>query len=65
MRVDWTPTVAEEVERFSLRHTCEDCAHFDLQREICRSGWPTEPYRRARYRQGPPDLVMCKEFELA
>jgi hypothetical protein len=57
--------VAEEVERFSLRHTCEECAHFDAATDRCRSGWPTEPYRRARYERDPEDLVLCKEFELA
>jgi len=65
MWIPWTPTVAEERERYDLRHTCEECAHFDAQSERCRSGWPTEPYRRAFYENNPPGLVMCKEFELA
>ena len=65
MWVRWTPTLAEERERFALRHTCEDCAHFHAEHDRCAHGWPTEPHRRAFYEHDPPALIMCKEFELA
>jgi hypothetical protein len=65
MWVRWTPTLAEERERFVLRHTCEDCAFFDPRLEVCRNGWPAGPHRRAFYENDPPGLILCKEFEPA
>jgi len=64
MWVRWTPTLAEQRERFALRHTCEDCAYFHKQSGRCANGWPTTPHRRAYHENDPPGLITCKEFEL-
>ena len=49
-----------EAEVFRLRHTCDDCIHFDGA--ACSHGYPTEPHRvplaTAR------EVLFCKELEL-
>lgn len=69
MHVRRTPRFDEEVERFALCFTCEDCAYFDGVLTACAHEWPTEEHRLARYRQAldessPQAIVFCKEFEL-
>ena len=49
MRTAWNLTLGQERERFALRHTCEDCGHFDPAIERCRHEWPTAGHRRADY----------------
>jgi hypothetical protein len=52
----------DEARAFGLRFACEDCAHFEPERERCGNGYPTEPHARvdlAARRQ----LEFCKEFE--
>jgi hypothetical protein len=51
----------DEAERFALRFSCEDCAHF--AGESCVHGYPTTLHRRALLRPGSV-LSFCKEFEL-
>ena len=41
-------------------HTCDDCAHFVRDSELCVHGYPTHPHRK-----GALPIVFCKEFELA
>jgi len=51
----------DESTRFALRHTCDDCVHFDGAR--CGDAWPTEPHRLPLVRDAV--VVFCKEFEAA
>lgn len=61
-----TALFSEESARLALRHACEDCAHFDVEREICMHGYPTEDHRRATVERGDGAFVVfCKEWELA
>jgi hypothetical protein len=67
MRLPRSARFDEEVARFALRFTCEDCAHFDARREACRHFWPTEAHRMERYqapRREGDEVVFCKEFEV-
>jgi hypothetical protein len=54
-----TLQLLEEMSRFDLRFTCEECAHFTGDR--CAHGWPGGERRRA-LRAGD-DIEFCKEFE--
>jgi hypothetical protein len=66
VKIPVTPLFREESARFGLRHTCEDCAHFDLERELCSHGYPTEAHRaRATLEDEGSFVVFCKEWELA
>ena len=49
----------DEAERFRLRHSCEDCAHFDGAR--CGDAWPTEEHRLPVVNGS--FIVFCKQFE--
>ncbi|HVJ16101.1 MAG TPA: hypothetical protein VM686_11750 [Polyangiaceae bacterium] len=53
-----------EARRFELRFTCEHCAHFDVGREACANGYPTEAHQRVDL-AARAELLFCKEFELA
>jgi hypothetical protein len=53
------PELKEQMERYKLRYTCDDCAHFDEVREACAHGYPTEEHRRTG-----DTVVFCKEFAL-
>ncbi len=47
----------------ALRHRCDDCVHFDVERERCAHGYPTTEHRAVLV---PGELIVfCKEFELA
>jgi hypothetical protein len=52
-----------EAERFALRFSCEHCAHFDVARQRCANGYPTEAHRGVDL-GSRTELVFCKEFEL-
>jgi hypothetical protein len=52
----------DERERFRLAMHCEDCAHFDPDRDRCVHGYPAETHKRPA--DAPADLSFCKEFEL-
>ena len=55
----------QEWERFGFRFCCEDCGHFDPDRDCCGHGWPSADHRRAAYRtRARRHVVFCKEFEL-
>ena len=56
MRTAWNPTLEQERTRFALRHTCEDCGHFDPAAQRCRHEWPTAGHRRADYEAEYGDL---------
>jgi hypothetical protein len=60
-----TPEVREEIRRFRLVFTCEDCAHFVAGEAVCDLLYPTEPHRRSTVEakeDGDP-LLFCKMFE--
>ena len=61
MRTSVDERLRDEAARFSLRHTCDACAHFDGAR--CGDAWPTEQHRLPL--AGESTVVFCKEFELA
>jgi len=62
VQLPWTPEFDVEREKFALRFSCEDCAHFDAGSEGCRHEWPNQSHRRE---PRPPGLLdFCKEFEL-
>lgn len=50
---------------FALRHCCEDCGMFVVDKNICGHEWPTDEHRRQDYEKPTPDILFCKEFELA
>jgi len=52
-----------EGERYQLRFTCEDCAHFAPEARACAHGYPNEAHRGIRL-ETATDLEFCKEFEL-
>jgi hypothetical protein len=59
------PRLLGEVERFTLRFACDDCAHFAAERgPTCGNGWPVR-LRRSDIEPGADDVAFCKEFELA
>jgi hypothetical protein len=64
VRFAFDPKFLEEREKCRLRHTCEECAHFDHHLEECAHGWPNRAHREAYYAEEGRDIVFCKEFEL-
>lgn len=54
----------EEARAFSLRFTCEHCAHFEPERARCGNGYPTEPHAGVDL-SVRPELEFCKEFEFS
>ena len=52
-----------EAERYKLRFTCEDCAHFAPEALACAHGYPTEAHQGIRL-EAAVALEFCKEFEL-
>ncbi len=65
MRVVRDKAFERERIDFALRHCCEDCGMFISGRELCAHEWPTEEHRTQDYQQPTPDILFCKEFELA
>ena len=62
MRTAVDRRLIDEVERYSLRFYCDDCAHFGDGK--CTLGWP-DGERRARGLAEGSSIVFCKEFEPA
>lgn len=65
MRFPHDDTFSDERPRYSFRFCCEDCAMFDVPRQRCAHGFPTEEHRRDRYADQQMPLAFCKEFELS
>ena len=53
----------QEVARFDLRCTCDDCSAFEVERGTCAYGYPTEPHRRLPL-ASEREYLFCKAFEL-
>jgi len=65
MRLPWTPQFSQEVERYDLRYTCRDCAHFVRAERRCAHEWPLADHLATHDPADPaPEVVFCKEFEL-
>ena len=64
----WSPlteTLRDEIQRYRLVFTCEECVHFVPADEICDLFYPTQPHRQATVdakANGDP-LLFCKMFE--
>jgi len=58
-----TEELKREADAFSLRFTCEDCAHFVVDAGACAHGYPTEAHRSLTLAT-LTTLEFCKEFEL-
>ena len=58
------PSFRGEAERFNLRFSCEDCAHYDERSEACSNGYPNAAHR-APVLETARELEFCKQFELA
>jgi hypothetical protein len=65
MRLPQYPEFQADRTRYQLRFTCEHCAMFDLERDACAHGFPTDEHRMVYYRSCDVPLVFCKDFELA
>lgn len=59
MKTRVTLQLIEEVERFGLRYTCDDCAHFVDDR--CAHGYPRG--ERKRPLTVGEHIEFCKEFD--
>jgi hypothetical protein len=51
----------EEVQRFGLRHTCDDCVHFTG--DACIHEYPTAQHRLP-IALATHEIVFCKEHEV-
>lgn len=63
MKSPVTLQLLEEIARFDLKFTCEDCAQFEPASEACSLGYPNGDHRAQR--ASADHIVFCKEFELA
>jgi hypothetical protein len=50
-----------EVVRYAFRFTCDECAHFDAESELCSFDYPAAPRRDALEAS---EVELCKAFEL-
>jgi hypothetical protein len=53
----------DEAQRFALKFTCEDCAHFATEARACAHGYPTHAHLAVDL-EVDASLEFCKEFEL-
>lgn len=64
----WSPltqALRDEIRRYRLAFTCEECIHFVATDQICDLLYPTEPHRQASVdaKQDGDPLLFCKMFE--
>jgi hypothetical protein len=66
MEVSYNPKFDEQRERYSFCFTCEHCAHFDTDKEVCLHGFPNKMHRLRYYRKEPrpKGILFCKDFDL-
>ncbi len=62
MKSPVTFQLLEEIARFDLRFTCEDCSQFDPASGDCSLGYPNIEHRAGRI--DAEYVVFCKEFDL-
>ncbi|MBK7396435.1 MAG: hypothetical protein IPJ34_09080 [Myxococcales bacterium] len=65
MRTRVTLQLLQEIDRFDLRWTCDDCVHLGEgpTGAFCNHGWPGLSRRGASPLRPGDALVFCKEFE--
>lgn len=56
-------TLLDEIERYGFQFNCEQCVHFDAERERCSGEYPAEPHRQRLLELGR-SIAFCKHFEL-
>ncbi|HEX2732503.1 MAG TPA: hypothetical protein VHM70_12910 [Polyangiaceae bacterium] len=54
----------EQCRTFALRATCDSCAHFDPEAEVCGEGYPSDEHRHLPVAVGDV-MCFCKMFELS
>jgi len=64
MRLEQDAQFRVQMARYALRFTCEHCALWDEQRDLCAHGFPTEQHRDACYEDAKAPLLFCKDFEM-
>ena len=66
MEVAFNKCFDEQRKQFSFCFTCEDCAHFDPDREVCLHGYPNHMHRLTYYAgaKKPQTILFCKDFDL-
>ena len=57
------PRFRRDIEKFTLKFFCEDCAHFETSRCSCSLGFDSSPHR-ARTIESGDTVIFCKAFEL-
>ena len=63
MRTRVTLQLVDELSRYRLLYTCDDCAHFSADpRALCTHGYPIGE-RRDRILEVGDAIEFCKEFE--
>ncbi|HMU41141.1 MAG TPA: hypothetical protein PKE31_19195 [Pseudomonadota bacterium] len=65
MRIAVDEIFHKERRDFVLHFCCEQCGFYVRKKNECAHEWPTGEHRMARYETPTPDLIVCKEFELA
>lgn len=55
----------DDVRRYRLAFTCEDCASWHAEKEACTILYPSAPHRRAHVEQlaDGEQVFFCKMFE--
>jgi hypothetical protein len=54
----------DEAVWYRLRFGCQDCAHFNPEKQSCAEGFPNAPHLDVRFEKGTL-IEFCKSFELA
>jgi hypothetical protein len=52
-----------QAARFCFRFSCGSCIHYELDRQACSHGYPSEPHQQSHL-EGVEELYFCKDFEL-
>lgn len=67
MEVEYRDSFEDQRRRYGFCFTCEHCAHFDDEREVCLHGFPNRMHRLDRYlpAAAPRAILFCKDFDLA
>lgn len=65
MRLPWDRQFAEEVARYDLRYTCQDCVYYLEAEGGCAHEWPIADHLARHDPEAPAaEVVFCKELEL-
>jgi hypothetical protein len=66
MEVKYTPNFEAQRKEFRFCFTCEHCAHFDSDQDICLHGYPNGMHLLSYYlaTPHPTGILFCKDFDL-